>query len=168
MKLIILQVSPPKENYSTVKYKRLKLNQIKMDLFDKLTEKNIVVNDLIKQTYEDFVEEIAINDLIRSVHFILIPYNNDRKEKQFSKKRVNSMKSFQKMIARNSFSNSFNSLFLEDKCVNGRRNSQSILMLLNSYTKILLRTTQIIFNISIHSFLFKQSKKRSCHPKHIH
>ena len=51
-------MSAPSENYSTIKYKRLKLNQIKMDLFDKLSQNNIVVNDMIKQTYEDFVEDI--------------------------------------------------------------------------------------------------------------
>lgn len=29
-----------------------------MELFDKLTENNLVVKDMIKQTYEDFVEDI--------------------------------------------------------------------------------------------------------------
>ncbi|EAR99613.2 hypothetical protein TTHERM_00586530 (macronuclear) [Tetrahymena thermophila SB210] len=58
-------MNSPKENYSTIKYKRLKVNQIKMDLFDRLEENNLVVKDMIKQTYEDFVEEIQINDLVR-------------------------------------------------------------------------------------------------------
>ncbi|KAL4485995.1 hypothetical protein ABPG72_003929 [Tetrahymena utriculariae] len=58
-------MNAPKENYSTIKYKRLKVNQIKMDLFDRLEENNLVVKDMIKQTYEDFVEDIQINDLVR-------------------------------------------------------------------------------------------------------
>ncbi|KAL4436057.1 hypothetical protein ABPG74_022292 [Tetrahymena malaccensis] len=79
-------MNTPKENYSSIKYKRLKVNQIKMDMFDRLEENNLVVKDMIKQTYEDFVEEIQINDLVReclikeeSEHYELFS-EDDRKQ----------------------------------------------------------------------------------------
>lgn len=60
----------PKEGVSKLEFSKLRCSLTNLNIFDVLEEKEIVVQDNIKKTYDDRVDDIEIQDLLRLLFIV--------------------------------------------------------------------------------------------------